>query len=169
MFLCEYPYKGSIKIAGNELSELDDAKKAGLVAYLGHDPELFNDTVKNNILMGDDKDVAKLLKAVCFDEEVNDMENGQDTYVGNTGVRLSGGQAQRLALAREVFANLKEYTKDCIVILISHRLYLFPQMDKVIWLENGKTIAGTHDEIMNKCPQYAVLYNEQKGGASDEE
>ena len=184
---------GSIKIAGNELSELDDEKKAGFVAYLGHDPELFNDTVKNNILMGDDKDVAKLLKAVCFDKEVNDMENGQDTYVGNTGVRLSGGQAQRLALARtlchkkpliilddpfsaldkdterEVFANLKEYTKDCIVILISHRLYLFPQMDKVIWLENGKTIAGTHDEIMNKCPQYAVLYNEQKGGASDEE
>ena len=193
VFLCEYPYKGSIKIAGNELSELDDAKKAGLAAYLGHDPELFNDTIRNNILMGDDEDVAKLLKAVCFDKEVNDMENGQDTYVGNTGVRLSGGQAQRLALARtlchkkpliilddpfsaldkdterEVFANIKEYTKDCIVILISHRLYLFPQMDKVIWMENGKTIAGTHDEIMNKCPQYAVLYNEQKGGASDEE
>ena len=193
VFLCEYPYKGSIKIAGNELSELDDAKKAGLAAYLGHDPELFNDTIRNNILMGDDEDVAKLLKAVCFDKEVNDMENGQDTYVGNTGVRLSGGQAQRLALARtlchkkpliilddpfsaldkdterEVFANIKEYTKDCIVILISHRLYLFPQMDKVIWMENGKTIAGTHDEIMNKCPQYAVLYNEQKGDASDEE
>ena len=55
------------------------------------------------------------------------------------------------------------------MILISHRLYLFPQMDKVIWMENGKTISGTHDEIMNKCPQYAVLYNEQKGGASDEE
>lgn len=193
VFLCEYPYKGSIKIAGNELSEHDDAKKAGLAAYLGHDPELFNDTIRNNILMGDDEDVAKLLKAVCFDKEVNDMENGQDTYVGNTGVRLSGGQAQRLALARtlchkkpliilddpfsaldkdterEVFANIKEYTKDCIVILISHRLYLFPQMDKVIWMENGKTIAGTHDEIMNKCPQYAVLYNEQKGDASDEE
>ena len=193
VFLYEYPYKGSIKIAGNELSELDDAKKAGLAAYLGHDPELFNDTIRNNILMGDDEDVAKLLKAVCFDKEVNDMENGQDTYVGNTGVRLSGGQAQRLALARtlchkkpliilddpfsaldkdterEIFANLKEYTKDCIVILISHRLYLFPQMDKVIWIENGKTIAGTHDEIMNKCTQYAVLYNEQKGGASDEE
>ena len=90
-------------------------------------------------------------KAVCFDKEVNDMENGQDTYVGNTGVRLSGGPAQRLAHSpehslpvrrpliilddrafsaldkdteREVFANIKEYTKDCIVILISHRLYL---------------------------------------------
>ena len=193
VFLCEYPYKGSIKIAGNELSELDDAKKAGLVAYLGHDPELFNDTVKNNIQMGDNADTVRLLKAVCFDEEVNEMENGQETYVGNTGVRLSGGQAQRLALARtlchkkpliilddpfsaldkdterKVFANLKEYTKDCVVILISHRLYLFPQMDKVIWMENGKTVTGTHDEIMNRCPQYAALYNEQRGGASDEE
>ena len=193
VFLYEYPYKGSIKIAGNELSELDDAKKAGLVAYLGHDPELFNDTVKNNIQMGDNADTVRLLKAVCFDEEVNEMENGQETYVGNTGVRLSGGQAQRLALARtlchkkpliilddpfsaldkdterKVFANLKEYTKDCVVILISHRLYLFPQMDKVIWMENGKAIAGTHDEIMNRCPQYAALYNEQRGGASDEE
>ena len=41
-------------------------------------------------------------------------------------------------------------------------------MDKVIWMENGKAVVGTHDEIMNKCPQYAALYNEQRGGASDE-
>ncbi len=184
VFLCEYPYEGSIKVEGNELAELDDTKKAGLVGYLGHDPELFNDTVKNNIQLGDNADTTKLLKAVCFDEEVNEMENGQKTLVGNTGVRLSGGQAQRLALARtlchkkpliilddpfsaldkdtekQVFANLKEYTKDCIVILISHRLYLFPQTDKVIWMEDGKTVVGTHDEIMKRCPQYAVLYNE---------
>lgn len=80
--LCEYPYKGSIKIAGNELSELDDAKKAGLAAYLGHDPELFNDTIRNNILMGDDEDVAKLLKAVCFDKEVNDMETDRTLMLG---------------------------------------------------------------------------------------
>ena len=192
VFLCEYPYEGSIKIDGSELAEFDDTRKAGLVGYLGHDPELFNDTVKNNIQMGDNADTTKLLKAVCFDEEVNDMEKGQDTLVGNTGVRLSGGQAQRLALARalahkkpllilddpfsaldkdtesKVFANLKKYTKDCVVILISHRLYLFPQMDKVIWMENGKTVTGTHEDIMKKCPQYAVLYNEQKGETSDE-
>lgn len=62
VFLCEYPYKGSIKVEGNELAELDDAKKAGLVAYLGHDPELFNDTIRNNILMGDDENVDRFLK-----------------------------------------------------------------------------------------------------------
>ena len=70
VFLCEYPYEGSIKVEGNELAELDDTKKAGLVGYLGHDPELFNDTVKNNIQLGDNADTTKFLKAVCFDEEV---------------------------------------------------------------------------------------------------
>ena len=191
VFLCEYPYNGSIKINGDELDKLDDIRKAGLVAYLGHDPELFNDTVKNNILMGENADITPLLNAVCFEDEVNDMENGQDTMIGNTGVRLSGGQAKRLALARtlchkkpliilddpfsaldkqteeDVFNNMKKYTSDSIVILISHRLYLFPQMAKVVWIDNGKAEAGTHEEIMKKCPKYAALYNEQKGGETD--
>ena len=48
----------------------------------GHDPELFNDTIRNNILMGDDEDVAKLLKAVCFDKEVNDMETDRTLMLG---------------------------------------------------------------------------------------
>ena len=192
VFLCEYPYKGSIKIAGNELSELDDAKKAGLAAYLGHDPELFNDTIRNNILMGDDEDVAKLLKAVCFDKEVNDMENGQDTYVGNTGVRLSGGQAQRLALARtlchmrpvlvlddpfsaldrsteeQIFTNLKAETSRSIVLLISHRLYLFPKMDRIIWMGSDTPIVGTHRELMDTVPEYATLFHAQEGGHAHE-
>lgn len=191
VFLCEYPYNGSIRIDGDELDKLDDTRKAGLVAYLGHDPELFNDTVKNNILMGKNADITPFLKDVCFENEVNDMENGQDTIIGNMGVRLSGGQAQRLALARtlchkkpliilddpfsaldkqtekEVFNNMKKYTSDSIVILISHRLYLFPQMDKVVWIDKGKAEAGTHEEIMKKCPKYAALYNEQKGGETD--
>lgn len=191
VFLCEYPYNGSIKINGDELDKLDDTRKAGLVAYLGHNPELFNDTVKNNILMGENADITPLLNAVCFEYEVNDMENGQDTMIGNTGVRLSGGQAKRLALARtlchkkpliilddpfsaldkqteeDVFNNMKKYTSDSIVILISHRLYLFPQMAKVVWIDNGKAEAGTHEEIMKKCPKYAALYNEQKGGETD--
>ncbi len=191
VFLCEYPYNGSIKIDGDELDKLDDTRKAGLVAYLGHDPELFNDTVKNNILMGENADITPLLNSVCFEGEVNDMENGQDTMIGNTGVRLSGGQAQRLALARtlchkkpliilddpfsaldkqtekEVFNNMKKYTSDSIVILISHRLYLFPQMDKVVWIDKGRAETGTHEEIMKMCPKYAALYNEQKGGETD--
>ena len=87
---------------------------------------------------------------------------------GSGGVRLSGGQAQRLALARTlahprpvlildnpfsaldrktediVFANLQRMAKDKVVFLISHRLYYFPQMQKVIFMEDGKTFVGTH-------------------------
>ena len=55
------------------------AEQNGMVGYLGHDPELFNDSVRNNILLGDDDDPEKYLKAVCFDGEVAEMEEGMDT------------------------------------------------------------------------------------------
>lgn len=109
--------------------------------------------------MGENKNVDDFLKAVCLDQEVAGMEDGTETLVGNGGVRLSGGQGQRLALARtlchkkpvlilddpfsaldktterQIFANLKELVRDNIVLLISHRLYLFPEMDQIIWME----------------------------------
>lgn len=184
-FLCEYPYEGRIRFHGKELSEMTKAERTGMVGYLGHDPELFNDTIRNNVLMGDDQDVEQYLKAVCFDKEVKEMEDGAETIVGNGGIRLSGGQAQRLALARtlchkrpvwilddpfsaldrkteeEVFANLKKLASDSIVILLSHRLYLFPQMNQVLWMEDGKVAVGTHEQIFAKCPEYARLYEAQ--------
>lgn len=183
VFLCEYPYDGSITWNGEELQEETAAKRAELIGYLGHDPELFNDTVEQNILMGDQKDVRTYLKAVCFDEEVEAMEQGTETFVGSGGVRLSGGQAQRLALARtlchkrkllilddpfsaldkkteeQIFANLKEMAKDCVVLLISHRLYLFPQMDQVIWLNEGQAVIGSHQEVRDQVEEYRRLYD----------
>ena len=192
-FLCEYPYEGRIRFLGKELSEMTKAERTGMVGYLGHDPELFNDTVRNNILLGDDDDPEKYLKAVCFDGEVAEMEEGMDTIVGNGGIRLSGVQAQLLALARtlchkrpvlilddpfsaldrkteeEVFANLRKLTADSIVILLSHRLYLFPQMNQVLWMEDGKVTAGTHEQILEKCPEYARLYEAQAGSDGSRE
>ena len=193
VFLCEYPYEGSIRFKNQELGGLDDRERIGIIGYLGHDPELFNDSIENNILMGEDEDIEKLLKMVCFDKEVAQMEEGIHTHVGSGGVRLSGGQAQRLALARtlchkkpvlilddpfsaldrrteeQIFANLKNLTKDSIVLLISNRLYLFPQMDQVLWMENGRVTAGTHEELMSKEPEYAAIYRAQEGGEADEQ
>ncbi|MCI6021499.1 MAG: ABC transporter ATP-binding protein/permease [[Bacteroides] pectinophilus] len=191
-FLCEYPYDGSIRLSGRELKDMTASERTGLVGYLGHDPELFNDSIANNVMMGDKGDCRQYLKTVCIDEEVNAMEDGTDTLVGSGGVRLSGGQAQRLALARtlchmkhlmvlddsfsaldkntevQVFNNLRAMTQNNIVILISHRLYLFPQMSRIIWMDGGRAIVGTHEQLMEQCPEYANLYLEQAGGGSDE-
>lgn len=192
-FLCEYPYEGSIRFAGQELSGLEEEKRVGMIGYLGHDPELFHDTIKNNISLGDEKDTRPYLNAVCLDEDLKTMEAGAETVIGNDGMRLSGGQAQRLALARtlyhkklllilddpfsaldrntekEAFAHLRELTADSIVLLISHRLYLFSQMDRIIWMEGGKTFVGSHEELLKEVPEYARLYAAQEGGAEHDE
>ena len=192
MFLCEYPYQGSLKFGDRELSSLRPAELVGMVGYLGHDPELFNDSIENNILLGDDQDANAYLRAVCLDQEVAAMEDGLQTRVGSGGVRLSGGQAQRLALARtlchckpvmilddpfsaldkqteaQVFTHLKELARDSIVLLISHRLYLFPQTDQVIFLDHGQALVSTHAQLLQSNAEYARLFHEQEGGASNE-
>ena len=187
-FLCELPYTGSIQYGGREMAGMTDAERCGVVGYLGHDPELSADTVQNNVLCGSKQDPMPWLAAVALKDEVQAMENGVDTVIGPSGTRLSGGQAQRLALARTlahprpvlvlddpfsaldrstedtVFANLQEYAKDKVVFLISHRLYHFPQMQQVIFMEDGKTTVGTHDELMASVPTYRWLYESQTGG-----
>ena len=181
-FLCEYSYEGSIRYNGCELKNAADNVRSGIISYLGHDPELFNDSVRNNVLLGDDYDVFEYLRAVCMDKEVEAMEQGADTIIGSEGIRLSGGQAQRIALARmlchkklvlvlddpfsaldrnteeQIYKKLKDMASDNIVILISHRLYMFPKMDKVIWMDAGKANVGTHKELMLECPGYRKMY-----------
>lgn len=181
-FLCEYPYEGSIMYNGCELRNAADNVRSGIISYLGHDPELFNDSVRNNVLLGDDYDVFEYLRVVCMDKEVEAMEQGADTIIGSEGIRLSGGQAQRIALARtlchknlvlvlddpfsaldrnteeQIYKKLKDMASDNIVILISHRLYMFPKMDKVIWMDAGKANVGTHKELMLECPGYRKMY-----------
>ena len=192
VFLCEAPYSGSVRFGSREISSMTSREIAGTVGYLGHDPELSTDTVQNNVLCGSDCDLMKYLTAVALKDEVLSMEDGVNTVVGNNGVRLSGGQAQRLALARTlahprpvmvlddpfsaldrrtedtVFGALQDYAKDKVVFLISHRLYHFPKMQKIIFMEDGKTTVGTHDELMNTSPAYRRLYESQTGGEGHE-
>ena len=192
VFLCEAPYGGSAKFGKTEFSTLTPRQIAETVGYLGHDPELSADTIQNNVLCGSNQDAKPYLVAAAMDHEVLAMEAGLDTVIGSSGTRLSGGQAQRLALARTlahprpvlvlddpfsaldrntedtVFANLQEYAKDKVVFLISHRLYHFPQMRSVIFMEDGKTTVGTHGELMASVPVYRQLYESQTGGQAHE-
>ena len=193
VFLCEAPYGGSVCFGKRELSALSPREIAATVGYLGHDPELSADTVRNNVLCGSSSEAAPYLAAVALKDEVMSMEDGIDTVIGSGGVRLSGGQAQRLALARTlahprplmilddpfsaldrktedaVFAGFREYAKDKVIFLISHRLYHFPQMQKIIFMEDGKTVVGTHDELIRSVPAYRRLYESQKGDEGNEE
>ena len=192
VFLCEAPYGGSARFGGKEFSALTPRKLSATVGYLGHDPELSADTVQNNVLCGSEQDAMPYLAAAALKDEVNAMENGLETVIGPSGARLSGGQAQRLALARtlahprpvlvlddpfsaldrkteeQVFANLRKMTAGSTVLLISHRLYLFPQMDGVLWIQDGKAVCAAHKELMAQNPQYAALVNAQEGGEQDE-
>lgn len=191
VFLCEAPYGGSARFGGTEFSALTPRQISATVGYLGHDPELSADTVQNNVLCGSVQEAEPYLAEAALDDEVRRMEQGIETVIGPGGTRLSGGQAQRLALARTlahprpvlvlddpfsaldrstediIFRNLQEYAKDKVVFLISHRLYHFPQMQQVIFMDGGKTTVGTHAELMAAEPVYLQLYESQtsqKGG-----
>ena len=192
VFLCERPYGGSVRIGGRELSELSPREAASTVGYLGHDPELWNDTVEENVLCGEAGDAMRFLALTALDGEVRAMERGLQTVVGSGGVRLSGGQAQRLALARtlahprpvlvlddpfsaldrrtedEVFARLKACAQDRVVILISHRLYHFPELRQIVFMQGGKADVGTHEALCASVPAYRALYESQTGGAAHE-
>ena len=192
VFLSEMPYGGSAQFGQREFAALTPREISATVGYLGHDPELSADTIQNNVLCGSEQDAMPWLAAVALDGEVRAMENGLNTVIGSGGARLSGGQAQRLALARTlahprpvlvlddpfsaldrstedtVFANLQAYAKDKVVFLISHRLYHFPQMQQVVFMEDGRTTVGTHEELMAAAPAYRQLYKSQTGGQQHE-
>lgn len=204
-FLCEYPYQGHIYYGTAEkkwdVSQMTKEERSQLIAYLGHDPELQGDSVKHNVLMGEDGNVWEWLSMVRLDHEIAEMESQEETFVGNRGVRLSGGQAARLALARtlfhavgtkkhenedikvkpilllddpfsaldkqterQIFEQIRGLSENMIVILFSHRLHLFPELDQVIWMNQKHAVCGDHETLMQEIPLYAELYRAQEGG-----
>ena len=160
------------------------------VGYLGHQPELFDGTIEDNICMGKPGDVEEVLRAVCMDQEVELLPEKIYTRIGSGGVRLSGGQQARIALARtlyhkkplmilddpfsavdmetekQIYENLRLWGKDSVILLISHRLGLFPKFDQVLWLENGKVYVASHDRLMQEKEHYRLLYEEQERGGN---
>lgn len=181
-----YPYEGSIRIGGRELRECDAASVSAAIAYMGHDSQLLSDTIYNNITLGDGGDIMPVLHDVCFDEDLAAMPDGIQTLVGNSGVRLSGGQQARLALARALYHNggilvlddpfsavdqktehaiihnIKERYKDCIILLISHRVACFEQADQVILVKDGRAVCGTHEGLLETSAVYHALFAMQK-------
>lgn len=191
IFLCEYPYEGSILFGGQELSEIVNDRS--IVAYMGHQPELIGDTIEENILLGKKEDALPFLKAVCMEKEVEKMTDGIKTILGDEGSGLSGGQQARIALARtichkkpililddpfsavdkkteyEIMENLKQLAGDSIILLLSHRLNQFPLMDQVIWLNHKKAVVATHEKLIEQVEDYRKLYFAQVEGGGENE
>ncbi len=181
-----YPYIGSIKIDGKELKDYSEYERSQMISYLGHKPELLSDTIYNNITLGNGKDISQVLKDICFDEDLSAMPQGENTLVGNGGIRLSGGQQARISLARallnknkiiilddpfsavdmkteqEIIKNLKSHYQDSLIILISHRLAIFQEINQIVMMHSDKAVEyGTHNELMESSKLYKTIYNLQ--------
>jgi len=190
-----YPYMGSITINGKELRDYTETERSSIISYLGHRPQLLSDSIRNNISLGEDIDVAKVLSDVAFDTDLKAMPLGLDSLVGNSGITLSGGQQARIALARTlakkskiiilddpfsavdmqtestIIHNLRLNYPDTLFILISHRLAIFQVIDRIILMQGHKEyITGTHHELLEKSQLYSTIFHLQSSeeGAANE-
>lgn len=181
-----YPYLGSIKIDGKELKDYSDYERSRMISYLGHNPELLSDTIYNNITLGNEMDISSVLSDVCFNTDLESMPDRQNTLVGNSGIRLSGGQQARISLARtllnknkiiilddpfsavdmkteeKIIDNLRRNYKSSLIIVISHRLTIFSKVNRILFLNTDKTsVYGTHNELMKTSNLYSTIYDLQ--------
>ncbi|MBS5736940.1 MAG: ABC transporter ATP-binding protein/permease [Clostridiales bacterium] len=182
-------YSGSVTIGGKEIRELNEESLMRNFTYVGHRSYLFRGTVRDNLIMGNpnasDETLWKALERVKMSSFLKN-EKGLDTYLAETGSNLSGGQCQRLALARALIYDSPAYifdeassnidaesenyimneilklAKSKTVILISHRLANVVNSDKIYVMDNGKVIEnGTHNDLIEKNGLYANLWNSQ--------
>jgi len=187
-----YPYGGSIRINDKELRDYNEFERSQMIAYMGHKPQLLSDSIYHNITLGNEQDISKVLKDVGFDIDLQTMPDGINTMVGNSGIRLSGGQQARLALARtllnhcniiilddpfaavdmkteeQIMENLRSNYKNSLIILISHRITMFKKIDRIVLLYNNQTADyGTHNELMESSRLYAEIFNLQTVAGED--
>ena len=188
------PCSGSVTLCGTPLRDFTPCERSRRVAYMGHDPQLLSDSIYENVTLGEGGDISEILSLVCFDADLAAMPGGVNTRIGAGGVRLSGGQRDRVALARtlcrpsrlvilddpfsavdmdterKIIAKLRGRFPDRILVLISHRLAAFPETDQVLFFENGRAVTSTHEALLRENPAYKALWDAQaKGGDGNAE
>lgn len=183
-------YGGSITVGGKNLNEINETELMKNVTYISNNSYLFKGTVKDNLLMGNpnasDEELWDVLQKVNLSNFLK-SENGLDTKVLEKGANLSGGQCQRLALARallhdsavylfdeatsnidvesenDIMRQIYELAKSKTVILISHRLANVVKADNIYVLNKGNIVeSGSHDGLLSENGLYTKLWQAQQ-------
>jgi thiol reductant ABC exporter CydC subunit len=187
------PYQvGSVTLDGIELAELEGDACRRVIGLLSQDAHVFDTTIRANLRLArreaSDEQLREALAAARLDAWVDGLPDGLDTYVGELGDRMSGGERQRLAAARVLLADfpvivldepgehLDTATADAIVadmlaaageravLLITHRLAGLHAADEVIVLDGGRVAQrGTHDELARRPGAYADMWRREQG------
>lgn len=192
------PLKGSVKLDGNDVTELKLQSLRGSISLVSQNTTLFPGSVRENILYGRPSaseeeliEAAKIAEATNF---IDELPKGWETDIGEDGHRLSGGQRQRLAIARAVLKDapilvfdeatsnvdneteaalqrsIERISSDRTTIIIAHRLSTVRNADKIAVLESGQiTELGTHENLVDSDGLYSRLWSVQTGMASKQE
>ena len=183
--------KGTITVGDKDIKTINPESLMQEMSFVFQDVTLFNDTIFNNIQMGNPnatrEQVFAAAKAAYCDEFVRNMPDGYNTILGENGSTLSGGERQRISIARallkdspiilldeatasldpenEVFVQkaIAKLVENKTVIIIAHRLRTVVDADQILVLDNGKLVEyGTHNELMRKNGLYHKLYHIQQ-------
>lgn len=190
---------GRVLIGGVDVRDYDIETLRNSVAMVLQKNELFSGTIAENLRWGNehatDEEVREAARLACADEFVEQFPEGYDTYIEEGGTNVSGGQKQRLCIARALLKkpkvlilddstsavdtktdaiiqhSFRTYIPDTTKIIISQRISSVQNADKIILMEDGHIAAeGTHEELLKTCPVYGEIFRQQqKGGAEDEQ
>lgn len=184
---------GSLTLGGVDVRKYDLDTLRNAVAMVLQKNELFSGTIAENLRWGDenatDEEIKEACRLACADEFINAMPKGYETYIEQGGTNVSGGQKQRLCIARALLKKprvlilddstsavdtrtdaliqkaLKEYLPETTKIIIAQRISSVQNADKIIVLDDGKVGAvGTHDELLKTCGIYREVFASQQKG-----
>lgn len=190
--------EGEVLVGGINVKDYDlDVLRSGVAVVLQKNV-LFSGTIKENLRWGNknatDEELVKVCKLAQADEFINSFPNKYDSYIEQGGTNVSGGQKQRLCIARALLKNpkiiifddstsavdtktdamirkgLKEYIPETTKLIIAQRIASVEEADKIIVMDNGKISGiGTHDELLKNNAIYQEVYESQnKVGGKDE-
>jgi ATP-binding cassette subfamily B (MDR/TAP) protein 7 len=189
--------QGVVRLGGHDVRDLTKESIQRAIAVVPQDTVLFHDTIAANIQYGDFnasfEEVQEAAMKAQIHETIMSFPAGYGTIVGERGLKLSGGEKQRIAIARailkdspilladeptssldsqtetDIMANLKSVGKDRTTIIIAHRLSTIQDCDEIIVMHEGHVVErGTHDELVRRHGRYAELLRMQEHGGGDE-